>query len=53
MAMIGGASTGADALMYGQDPMCGEFISTQEGRLDRAMNKAFCEYQKIIAAMSS
>jgi len=53
MAMIGGASTGADALMYEQDPRCDKFFSTQEGELDRSMNNAFLEYQKIITAMST
>ncbi|MCB2183632.1 MAG: HDOD domain-containing protein [Desulfobulbaceae bacterium] len=53
MAMIGGAATGADALMYGQDAGCDEFFSADEGWVDRAMNAALQEYQKIIAAMSN
>lgn len=51
MAMLGGASTGADALMYEQDPRCEEFFATKEGELDSSMNNAFWEYKKIIEAM--
>ena len=53
MAMIGGAATGADALMYEQDPRCEEFISTKEDKLDNSMNNAFLEYEKIINSMST
>nr|MBF0222750.1 HDOD domain-containing protein [Desulfobulbaceae bacterium] len=53
MAMLGGAVTGADALMYEEDPLCDSYFSTDEGTLDRSMNNAFFEYQKIINSMVS
>ena len=52
MAMMGGASTGSDALMYEQDPHCDEFFKTDEVQLDSMMNNAYLEYEKIINAMS-
>ncbi len=53
MAMIGGAATGADAFMYEQDPKCEDYFSAGETELDCFMNEAFCEFQKIINAMST
>lgn len=53
MAMLGGAATGADALMYEEDSLCDNYFSTNAGELDYSMNNAFLEYQKIIDSMSS
>lgn len=53
MAMTGGAGTGADALMYEQDPRCEEFLSTDAGVFDYSMNNALMEYDKIIIAMAT
>jgi len=52
MAMTGGAATGADALMYEQDPRCEEFFATKDEEFDNSMNNALMEYDKIISAMA-
>jgi HD-like signal output (HDOD) protein len=53
MAMMGGAATGADALMYEQDPRSEEFFEVQGKELDSLMNEALWEYRKIMEAMST